>query len=86
RAFFKVSIVKAAIGVLIFAFAVEILQYFKIVEVLGLASSAIARTVIGTTFVLEDLLAYIVGVAILLGLEKAFGPRPREWYALPRSR
>lgn len=30
---------------------VEILQYFKIVEVLGLGSSAIARTVIGTTFV-----------------------------------
>lgn len=86
RAFFKVSIVKAAVGVLIFAFVVEILQYFKIVEVLGLASSAIARIVIGTTFDWEDLLAYTIGIAILLALEQAFGPRPREWYTLKRSR
>lgn len=79
RAFFKIAIVPAAMGVLVFAFGVEILQYFKIVEVLGLGSSAIARTVIGTTFVWEDLLAYAAGVGILLGLEKAIGPRPREW-------
>ncbi|MEM1278992.1 MAG: DUF2809 domain-containing protein [Cyanobacteria bacterium P01_H01_bin.152] len=86
RAFFKVAIIPAAIGVWVFAFGVEVLQYFKIVEVLGLASSAIARTVIGTTFVWEDLLAYTAGVVILLGLEKAIGPRPREWYTLQRSR
>ena len=83
RAFFKVAIVPTAIGVLVFAFAVEILQYFKIVELLGWESSAIARTIIGTTFTWEDLIAYTVGVGILLALEKAFGPYRREWWAIP---
>lgn len=78
RAFFKVSISTAAIAVLLFAFGVEFLQYFRIVEILGLESSAIARTVIGTTFVWEDLIAYTIGVGILLGLEKAMGRYPEE--------
>ena len=83
RAFFKVAIVPTAIGVLVFAFAVEILQYFKIVELLGWESSAIARTIIGTTFTWEDLIAYTVGVGILLALEKALGPYRREWWEIP---
>ncbi len=83
RAFFKVAIVPAALGVLVFAFGVEFLQYFKIVEVLGWEASAIARTIIGTTFTWEDLIAYTVGVGILLALEKSFGPYRREWWAIP---
>ena len=79
RAFFKVSILTTAIGVLIFAFGVEILQYFKIVEILGLESSSLARTVIGTTFVWEDLIAYSLGTAILLCFEKSIGRHQKEW-------
>lgn len=82
RAFFKVPILAATMGALVFSFIVEILQYFNIVEILGLEQFAIARTVIGTTFVWEDLVAYAVGCAILLCLEKSFGPHPREWYAV----
>lgn len=82
RAFFKVSILKTALAVLAFSFGVEVLQYFKIVEVLGLASSELARTIIGTTFVWEDLVAYSVGVIILLSFEKSFGPYKKEWYGL----
>jgi hypothetical protein len=73
RTFFAVSILRAALGVLLFSFGVEFLQYFQIVELLGLESSAIARIVIGTTFAWKDLLAYTVGVGILLGLERAIG-------------
>ncbi len=79
RAFFKYSIITTAMGVLIFAFGVEILQYFKIVEVLGLGSSAIARTIIGTTFVWEDLIAYSVGIVILICLERSVGRYKSEW-------
>lgn len=82
RAFFRVAILPAAIAVLLFAFGVEILQYFNIVEVLGLKSSAIARTVIGTTFVWEDLVAYTVGIVILLALERAVGRYKLEWYVV----
>ena len=79
RALFKVPILTAAVGVLLFAFGVEVLQYFNIVDRLGLGSSAIARTVIGTTFVWEDFVAYTAGGIILLGLEKSFSPYKREW-------
>lgn len=82
RAFFKVSILTTAIGVLIFSFAVEVLQYFKIVERLGLGSSSLARTVIGTTFSWEDLGAYSLGILILLCFEKSIGPHTREWYSV----
>ncbi|RZM76166.1 DUF2809 domain-containing protein [Leptolyngbya iicbica LK] len=82
RAFFKVAILPAALGVLVFAFGVEILQFLNIVEVLGWESSAIARTVIGTTFSWEDLVAYTVGVGLLLGAEKVVGPHKHEWTSL----
>ena len=84
RAFFKIPIVQTAIGTLFFAFFVEILQYFKIVEVLGLGHSEIAKTIIGTTFVWEDFIAYSVGILALLCFEKSFGLRPREWYTIGR--
>lgn len=82
RAFFKVSIMTAAIGVLIFSFAVEVLQYFKVVEILGLGSSPLARTIIGTTFSWEDLVAYSLGILILLYFEKSLGLYKREWYSV----
>lgn len=82
RAFFKVSIMTAAIGVLIFSFAVEVLQSFKIVEILGLGASQLARTIIGTTFSWEDLVAYSIGIIILLCFEKSIGPYKREWYSI----
>ena len=59
-----------AIGVLAFAFAVEALQYFHIVERLGLGHSQLARVVIGTSFAWEDFLAYAVGILFVIVLEK----------------
>jgi Protein of unknown function (DUF2809) len=82
RAFLKVGILPTAIGVLIFSFGVEILQYFKIVEILGLGSSAIARTVIGTTFSWEDLICYSIGVVMVLWFEKFLGTHKREWHSV----
>lgn len=82
RAFFKFSIMTTAIGVLLFSFAVEVLQYFKIVKILGLGASQLARTIIGTTFSWEDLVAYSIGIIILLCFEKSIGPYKREWYSI----
>lgn len=59
-----------AIGVLLFAFAIEFLQYVKIVNVLGLEKSELMRTVLGTSFAWLDLLAYVVGIGIVLMAEK----------------
>ncbi|MGF1458976.1 MAG: DUF2809 domain-containing protein [Leptolyngbyaceae cyanobacterium] len=74
RAVFPFSAVITGVGVLLLAFGVELLQYFKIVEVLGLAASPVARTVIGTTFSWEDLIAYTMGVSIVLVFERFVGP------------
>ena len=74
RAFFKYSILKTAIGVLLFSFFVEILQHFNIVDFLGLGSSALARTVIGTSFDREDFIAYTLGIIMVLGCERWIAP------------
>ncbi|MBP5774287.1 MAG: DUF2809 domain-containing protein [Clostridiales bacterium] len=49
--------------IFIFAAAVEVLQYLKIVEVLGLQDNAFMSTVIGTSFDIRDILCYFVGCA-----------------------
>ena len=84
RAFFKYPIVKVAVGVLLFAFLVEILQYFNIVDVLGLGSSRLARTVIGTSFDWEDFIAYSLGVLTAIGCERFIGPSMEQWCSARR--
>jgi hypothetical protein len=69
KAFIKLPILTAAIFVLIFAFAIEILQYFNYVEKLGLGGSELARTVLGTAFSWTDLIAYTAGIIIVLLVE-----------------
>ena len=70
KSFLKVSVIKAAIAVLLFAFSIETLQYLAIVEKLGLENNKIARIVIGTSFSWEDILAYIVGIVMVMVFER----------------
>jgi hypothetical protein len=70
KSFLKISVNKAAIGVLLFAFAIETLQYLAIIEVLGLQNNRLARTVIGTSFAWEDILAYTAGILVVIITEK----------------
>lgn len=49
--------------VFIFSVAVEVLQYLKVVEMLGLQDNAFMSTVIGTSFDIRDILCYFVGCA-----------------------
>lgn len=73
RAFVKVNTVPAAIGVLVFSFIIEVLQYFRLVELLGLGHSTLARIVIGSSFEWIDLIAYTAGVGIVLVTERILG-------------
>ena len=54
------------VAVLLFSFAVEIGQYYRLAELLGLMDCKVARIVIGSTFDAKDLLAYAIGAALLL--------------------
>ncbi|MFL5740074.1 MAG: DUF2809 domain-containing protein [Flavisolibacter sp.] len=69
RTFFKLSPVKLGIGVFLFACLIETLQYFNIVDRLGLTKNVIARTVIGYGFEWYDILAYFLGVITVLVFE-----------------
>jgi len=55
-----------AIGVLIFAFVVEFLQLSNILVLLKLENNILAKTILGSTFHITDLLAYVLGVATTL--------------------
>ncbi|WP_295337661.1 DUF2809 domain-containing protein [Flavobacterium sp.] len=70
KSFFKWSVLNTCIAVLLFAFSVETLQYFTIVEKLQLQDNGLAKTVIGTSFAWEDILAYSVGTAMVIVAEK----------------
>lgn len=59
---------KVAVGSLIFAFFVELLQKFRIVDVLGI-KSPVLRTIIGTSFATADIVCYLAGTAVtVLGI------------------
>jgi len=58
--------IPTAAGVLIFAYLVEISQYFHLVTLLGLQHSKTARLLLGTSFSFIDLLCYTLGMATVI--------------------
>ena len=55
-----------AIGVLIFAFVVEFMQLSNILVPLKLENNILAKTILGSTFHITDLVAYILGITTIL--------------------
>ncbi|MEI9908426.1 MAG: DUF2809 domain-containing protein [Bacteroidota bacterium] len=70
RSFFNLSVLSTSIAALLFSYAVEVSQYFKFVEKLGLQNSKIARILIGTSFEWADILAYTLESGFVLLIEK----------------
>ena len=69
KGLFKLKIHHTLIGVLLFSYLIEILQYFHIVNVLGLQKIAIARIIIGTDFSWIDMLMYTLGICLVAIIE-----------------
>lgn len=70
RTFIKIEHVTAAFVVLVFSCSVEIAQYFKLVNVLGLQDIKLARIIIGSTFDWMDFVAYATGWLIIMMVAK----------------
>ena len=70
KSFLNTPVVPTALGVLVFAYIVELLQYFRIVELLGLQHSRAARIIIGSSFEWQDILAYTLGILMVVLVEK----------------
>lgn len=71
KVFLNIAPFKVAVAVLLFSYFLEVLQYFKIVKLLGLQHNKLASTVIGNSFAFTDLLAYTIGILIVLWFERA---------------
>lgn len=70
RSFFNLPVKTTAIAVLLFAYAIETAQYLQLVQRLGLEQNKVARTVIGSSFEWSDMLAYTLGILVVIWLER----------------
>lgn len=70
RIFLQGEAWKIALGVLLFAFTIEILQYFDYVKLLGLENNRILSVAMGRTFEWLDFIAYFVGFCLIVISEK----------------
>lgn len=70
KSFFPTPVTKTAIAVLLFACTIETLQYFDLVQKLGLQDSKAARIIIGSAFEWKDMLAYVAGICLVLMIER----------------
>jgi hypothetical protein len=69
RAIFSVTPSNLALKIFAFAVALELVQYFGAVQILGIESK-ILKVMIGGTFDLTDLLCYAVGCVLASAYEK----------------
>ncbi len=78
RSFFNIPTTPTIIAVLLFSYGIEVMQHFKLIELLGLGDSKIARIVIGTSFAWGDLVAYTAGAIIVGAFENHDTARKRK--------
>ena len=70
KSFFNTPVFPTAIAALIFSYIIEILQYFNIINLLGLQNSKTAATIMGNSFAWFDLIAYTLGITLVLFIER----------------
>ncbi|WP_183562861.1 DUF2809 domain-containing protein [Mucilaginibacter sp. SP1R1] len=69
KSFLNTPAFKTALGVLLFAYAVEVSQYFHLTQLLGLQNSKAAVLLLGSSFSWIDMLCYTLGMALVIGIE-----------------
>ena len=69
RIFIPTGIPRLPFYVFLFACFVEILQYFQLVETLGITNRAL-RIILGSTFDWKDIACYAVGCVLIFLLER----------------
>ncbi|HEY4194474.1 MAG TPA: DUF2809 domain-containing protein [Mucilaginibacter sp.] len=70
KSFMNAPVLITACYVLVFAYLVELSQYFHLVNLLGLQNSRIAVLLMGTCFSFTDILAYTLGILLVIVTEK----------------
>jgi hypothetical protein len=75
KSFLNIPVLRTGLSVLIFSYAVEILQYFHIADRIGLQDLGLAKIIIGSSFEWIDLIAYSAGITLVLCIEKIIAGR-----------
>ncbi|GAB2870757.1 ribosomal maturation YjgA family protein [Hymenobacter ruber] len=73
RGLLKAAPGKVALGVLLTAYLIEGLQYVHLLSWLGWQHSRVARIVLGSQFEWIDMVAYTLGIGLVLGMEAGLG-------------
>lgn len=70
KSFINIKPITMAIIVLFISFTIEFLQLTPFLEWLNLHDNTLAKTVLGSTFHISDLVAYTLGIIAVLIIEK----------------
>ena len=68
--FIKTYFLRAAIFVLMLSFVIEFIQLTSFLSYFHLENSTIAKTIFGNTFSYQDLIAYTLGVGLVILIER----------------
>lgn len=79
KAFVNIGVWPLAIATLLFAYLIETLQYFQFVKLIGLGDNKLANIVIGNSFAWEDIIAYTIGITIVVLIE-AYATKRKTTY------
>jgi hypothetical protein len=69
RSFVNWPVWKVAAGVLLFACAIETLQYFEWADRLGFRQPSLMRTLMGSYFTWTDIFCYTLGILTVIAME-----------------
>ena len=70
KSFINLPVKTCVIAVLLFAYVVEVSQYFKLVVWLGLKHSVWANILLGNSFSWTDMLMYTLGMLVVVMVER----------------
>ena len=65
RVFVPVGMKRLPLYVFLFAVCVEVMQYFRLAEILGLQGNAAARIILGSVFDWKDIACYGAGCLLI---------------------
>jgi hypothetical protein len=69
KSFMEIHFLKLALAVWLFSFLIEFLQLTNILNAFHLQNNLLAKTILGSTFNVFDLVAYTLGIGAVLVVE-----------------
>ncbi len=78
RIFFLYKFRWLPLYVFLFSVGIELLQYIKLINILGLQDNAVMRAILGTSFSWIDILCYAIGCIMIIIGQKIHRNFPRK--------